>query len=591
MVKKCEYKGCKKATTRADPKTLKAMFCTEHSPKDFVIINRNKKCEKCNKVRASFGLQGGKPIYCKKCIPKNNNTKYINVRGKKCKKCEKYACFGKLGTKKREYCKTHAPDDYINVVSKKCQYIEGCANEAKYSEKTGDKPIYCPEHAPENYVTSRPNRLCKFNGCTISASFGLQKSKPEYCKKHRPSDEYINCKTPVCKFEGCAFFAMYGKTGKKEWCTKHAPEGCTNYSYKRCKFLGCDKYPSFGLKNGIEEYCKKHRPSDEYVNVKTPICKYPNCKISANYSKKGTTVKEYCKTHCPEGYEHVGRKCLHEGCTTVPKFAKKGSEKGEYCKRHKPSNEYIDVVTRSCSHENCNKKRIYGYPGNTPEYCGEHKQPGTKTNPKTKCIVCKKNIALYGYTNATHCEEHKVSDHIDLVQKNCKSCNLPDILNKDGLCDVCNPEAFNRARLAKQKTVKNYFDHVGLKYIGYDQQIDHGDCGKERPDFLFDCNTHFIVLEVDEHQHEDRNCLCEQTRMINIGESLGLKTIFIRWNPDKYKPINGRRQEKLQTRLEMLQHVIEKLSKISFTDGVIYCSYMFFDNDEPEKWLEPIKLR
>jgi very-short-patch-repair endonuclease len=55
-------------------------------------------------------------------------------------------------------------------------------------------------------------------------------------------------------------------------------------------------------------------------------------------------------------------------------------------------------------------------------------------------------------------------------------------------------------RLRKQKIVKEYLDNNNFRYQLYDQVID-SKCGLERPDFLFDCNTHFVVLEVDEGQH------------------------------------------------------------------------------------------
>lgn len=66
--------------------------------------------------------------------------------------------------------------------------------------------------------------------------------------------------------------------------------------------------------------------------------------------------------------------------------------------------------------------------------------------------------------------------------------------------------------------------------------IDGGKYGKERPDFIFYCGTFVLIVEVDENQHFSRPCECEQIRMVNIFQSLGKPTIFIRYNPDKYIP-------------------------------------------------------
>ncbi|KAI9089581.1 hypothetical protein DFS34DRAFT_385310 [Phlyctochytrium arcticum] len=63
-----------------------------------------------------------------------------------------------------------------------------------------------------------------------------------------------------------------------------------------------------------------------------------------------------------------------------------------------------------------------------------------------------------------------------------------------------------------------------------------GVCGLERPDFWIDWHTHMLVVEVDEDQHWSSACECEQTRMVNISQSFGMPTVFLRWNPDDYRP-------------------------------------------------------
>lgn len=66
----------------------------------------------------------------------------------------------------------------------------------------------------------------------------------------------------------------------------------------------------------------------------------------------------------------------------------------------------------------------------------------------------------------------------------------------------------------------------------------------------------FLILEVDENKLE----LCEFTRMVNLCQSLGLQTIFIRYNPDSYKggttAISKRREEWIITNYFLLQKTI-----------------------------------
>lgn len=130
----------------------------------------------------------------------------------------------------------------------------------------------------------------------------------------------------------------------------------------------------------------------------------------------------------------------------------------------------------------------------------------------------------------------KLEKDINLCERECKSCNLTFILNENNLCEFCDPIIIQKAKLVKQNTLMDYLDSKDLKGDSTDTVIDKGECGKERPDRVFDFNDKIVILECDENQHKERNCVCEQTRMINISQSFGgLPVYFIRWNPDKYK--------------------------------------------------------
>ena len=81
-------------------------------------------------------------------------------------------------------------------------------------------------------------------------------------------------------------------------------------------------------------------------------------------------------------------------------------------------------------------------------------------NPKRRCVLCPKgtkSLALYGLASsassgALYCEDHHDPKlHTNLVEK---PCRLDNILDPNGLCGYCNPNAFNTARLAKQKRVE-----------------------------------------------------------------------------------------------------------------------------------------
>lgn len=64
------------------------------------------------------------------------------------------------------------------------------------------------------------------------------------------------------------------------------------------------------------------------------------------------------------------------------------------------------------------------------------------------------------------CENHSTEDMIDLVQKICSNCGLPNILTQDNKCADCNTyaEVKVRVRLAKQLRVKNILEENNIPY-------------------------------------------------------------------------------------------------------------------------------
>ena len=176
---------------------------------------------------------------------------------------------------------------------------------------------------------------------------------------------------------------------------------------------------------------------------------------------------------------------------------------------------------------------------------------------------------------------------LNLVEHPCKSCGLLEIVDADGKCGSCSPEVFRAARLAKQKMVKDWLDIAGLQYVSYDRRLEDARACElyRRPDFLFDCGTHFAVLEVDEHQH--KGVSCEVARMVNITGALGLPTVFVRLNPDGYRPAGGagRQASKNKRRDELLRvlryHMEELRSACGDSDTGAWVTELYYDGDDP----------
>jgi hypothetical protein len=157
-----------------------------------------------------------------------------------------------------------------------------------------------------------------------------------------------------------------------------------------------------------------------------------------------------------------------------------------------------------------------------------------------------------------------------------------NILDEKMKCYYCNPNIMNKVKLAKQNQVKYSLESMGLKACSYDKRLDNGTCGNERPDFVFISKdeSHYVVLEVDENQHSERAEECECTRMVNISQSLGMPTIFIRYNPDEYKVRKQKIDPSHNTRMKVLKRVLDTVINLKVNQLIGYCvvRYLYFDN-------------
>jgi hypothetical protein len=72
-----------------------------------------------------------------------------------------------------------------------------------------------------------------------------------------------------------------------------------------------------------------------------------------------------------------------------------------------------------------------------------------------------------------------------------------------------------------------------------DKKIEDG-CSKRRPDLMCDLGYQVLIVEVDENQHTDYDCSCENKRIMQLSQDVGHRPIiFIRFNPDDYINSSG----------------------------------------------------
>ena len=265
------------------------------------------------------------------------------------------------------------------------------------------------------------------------------------------------------------------------------------------------------------------------------------------------------------------RKCVEPTCDKYPIYNYEG-EKAKYCVIHKLEN-MVNVVSKTCIHPNCKKQPVFN---------------------------------VEGQTKGLFCSEHKSENMVDVKHKTCKThlCNIRVKDKYDGYCLRCyihlfpdNPNARNYK--TKEKNVTDFItiNFQNLNWI-IDKKVQDG-CSKRRPDLLLDLGYQIIIIEIDENQHADYDCSCENKRIMELSKDVGHRPIiFIRFNPDDYKNINNEnitscfgidnrsgvlivkksKQKEWNERLNVLKNVIEYwINPANKTDKMIEIIQLFYD--------------
>ena len=208
----------------------------------------------------------------------------------------------------------------------------------------------------------------------------------------------------------------------------------------------------------------------------------------------------------------------------------------------------VNVVSKTCCENGCKKIPNYNIEGETKAiYCLAHKKDGmVDVKNKTCCEVGCKKIPVFnieGETKAIYCSAHKKDGMVNVVSKTCKSdwCSTQVLHEKyDGYCLFCYMNLFPDKPVARNYKTKEYSVVEFVKSSFPDitwttDKIVSGGCSKRRPDLLLDLGYQIIIVEVDENQHTNYECSCENKRLMELSQDVGHRPIvFIRFNPDAY---------------------------------------------------------
>ena len=284
------------------------------------------------------------------------------------------------------------------------------------------------------------------------------------------------------------------------------------------------------------------------VDVKNKTCNHDGCKRQPTYNKEGQSRALYCSEHKEDGMVNVKDKmCIHHGCKTQPTYNNEGETKGLYCSEHK-NDGMVNVKDKKCVHDGCKKQPNYNNEGETKGlYCSEHKNEWMVNVRSKTCIyeACKTRPTFNneGETKALYCFAHKLQGMVDVKNRTCKTYLCSTLVQKkyDGYCRFCYMNLFPDKPVSRNYKTKEYsvVEYVKTKFPELNwiaDKIIQNACSKRRPDLLLDLGYQVIIVEVDENQHTDYDCSCENKRIMELSQDVGHRPIvFIRFNPDDYE--------------------------------------------------------
>ena len=339
-------------------------------------------------------------------------------------------------------------------------------------------------------------------------------------------------------------------------------------------------------------------------------CQQDGCNKQSTYNYEGQIKALYCNSHkLPDMVNTISKRCQQDGCNKQPVYNYEGQSKALYCATHKLL-DMIDIKSKRCQQDGCNTRPNYNYEGQTTAlYCASHKLPDMVDIKNKKCQHdgCNTQPAYNyeGQTKAMYCNAHKLPDMVDIKHKRCKSewCSTRvSNTSYEEYCMYCFMHMFPGKPIARNyKTketavvqfVKEQFPDIE---ITTDKRI-QGGCSRRRPDIFIDLGYQIIIVEIDENQHTDYDCSCENKRIMELSQDVGHRPIiFIRFNPDDYEKNSGTitscwgnnkqgiccvkksKQKEWKNRLQVLQETIAYwLQQNNKTNRYIQVVQLYYD--------------
>ena len=368
-----------------------------------------------------------------------------------------------------------------------------------------------------------------------------------------------------------------------------------------CNEKDCDNKALYGYKQKSVVYCKEHK-KDDMVTVPLKYCEHGKQRSKCKECGGGSICehgkqRSQCK-ECGGGSvcEHgrIRSQCKECGGGSICYHGKirsicKECGGGSICEHGR-----IRTFCKECGGGSiCEHGRVRSL----CKECGGS-QICEHGKERTKCKECSGSQICYHGKLISYCKDCGGSSL-------CKTIDCTTFANRKyrGYCLYCFINTFpNEPVVRNYKTKeKEVVDRIKEKYPEFDwkhdKKIENGK-SLRRPDLLLDLETHVIIVEIDENKHNQRECICENKRLMEISRDLNYKSmIMLRFNPDSYTnkegmkilspwttnksgilKINKKQEKEWNERIAILQDTIKYWIENS-TDKTVEIIQLFYDMD------------
>ena len=442
-------------------------------------------------------------------------------------------------------------------------------------------------------------KLCGHLNCRKRATFGYCRRNGEFCKEHKKDD--MRCVSQLCICgKRRPTFNEPGQT-VPICCSICKKKTMVNVKHKKCQ-CGTN-YPIYNEPGQTVPICCSICKKKTMVNVKNKKCRCG--KAIPAFNEPGQTVP-ICCSKCKESNMIDVRNPKCKCGSFIPYFNFPGEKNGICCSKCKESG-MIDVKSRKCK---CDSSTYpsFNFPGEKNGICcPKCKELGMIDVRTTKC-KCGRH-PLYNFPGekvAICCSKCKELGMIDVKNKKCKGvqCKDPDtdeMITKcpfeqhgnpkyKGYCTQCfsrnfpsDPLTYMICSKTKEIAVRNFIND-NFEGFQHDKTLftAHCDCSiRRRIDHRKLIGNTLLVIETDENQHKSYDKMDEETRYDDLYMAFSGKWVYIRFNPDKYKSLNGKNKNpNIATRLFTLKDEINKqINRIENDENndLVERIYLYYD--------------